>query len=331
MTPVAALDCGTNSTRLLVVDDEGRPLDRRMRITRLGQGVDATGVLRDDAIERTLEVLREYRAAMDASASARDGSRRRPPRATRANGAAFLDAATEVTGLTAELLERRGGGPALLRRSDGGPRRPARRRWSSSTSAAARPSSSRASTARSSAHSMQIGLRAADRARPRGDPPDARRRCRGRGARRRRDRRGVRAPRRRSGDPTRRDASSGLAGTVSTLAMIDLALAVYDEAAVHHHWLSLEAIRRVARRRSPPRRSRSAGAVPGMVPGREDVIVAGVVILERVVDRLGADGLPHLRARHPRRARPQRAGAVTCGDARRRRPARRTDAGGGRR
>ena len=55
MTPVAALDCGTNSTRLLVVDDDGRPLDRRMRITRLGQGVDATGVLRDDAVERTLD------------------------------------------------------------------------------------------------------------------------------------------------------------------------------------------------------------------------------------------------------------------------------------
>ena len=35
----------------------------------------------------------------------------------------------------------------------------------------------------------------------------------------------------------------GLAGTVSTLSMIDLGLAEYDEAAVHHHWLSLEAIR----------------------------------------------------------------------------------------
>ncbi len=41
--PVAALDCGTNSTRLLVVDASGATLHREMRITRLGEGVDATG------------------------------------------------------------------------------------------------------------------------------------------------------------------------------------------------------------------------------------------------------------------------------------------------
>jgi exopolyphosphatase / guanosine-5'-triphosphate,3'-diphosphate pyrophosphatase len=81
----------------------------------------------------------------------------------------------------------------------------------------------------------------------------------------------------------------GLAGTVSTLAMIDLELEVYDEATVHHHWLSLEAIRRwrdaLATDSLDERRRR-----PGMVAGREDVIVAGAVILERVVVRLGADG-----------------------------------------
>ena len=57
---VAALDCGTNSTRL---SDHGPGLDevRLMRITRLGQGVDATGKLDPDAVARTLDVLREYR------------------------------------------------------------------------------------------------------------------------------------------------------------------------------------------------------------------------------------------------------------------------------
>jgi hypothetical protein len=45
---IAAIDCGTNSTRLLVADAEGRPLERLMRITRLGQGVDATGRLAPD-------------------------------------------------------------------------------------------------------------------------------------------------------------------------------------------------------------------------------------------------------------------------------------------
>ncbi|MEY2402724.1 MAG: exopolyphosphatase / guanosine-5-triphosphate,3-diphosphate pyrophosphatase, partial [Acidimicrobiaceae bacterium] len=67
---VAAIDCGTNSTRLLIAESSTEPrgftiLDRRMRITRLGQGVNATKLLAPEAIERTADVLREYRAAMD--------------------------------------------------------------------------------------------------------------------------------------------------------------------------------------------------------------------------------------------------------------------------
>ncbi|HLH47554.1 MAG TPA: exopolyphosphatase, partial [Acidimicrobiales bacterium] len=61
MPPVAAIDCGTNSTRLLVADEDGRSLTRRMTITRLGAGVDRTRRLAGDAVGRTLAVLREYR------------------------------------------------------------------------------------------------------------------------------------------------------------------------------------------------------------------------------------------------------------------------------
>ena len=65
----AAVDCGTNSTRLLVSEGNGRDaprtLDRRMRITRLGQGVDAGGRLSPEAIGRTAAMLREYREVMD--------------------------------------------------------------------------------------------------------------------------------------------------------------------------------------------------------------------------------------------------------------------------
>ena len=50
---VAAIDCGTNSTRLLVTDGS-RTLERLMRITRLGEGVGATGSLSPTAIERTV-------------------------------------------------------------------------------------------------------------------------------------------------------------------------------------------------------------------------------------------------------------------------------------
>src|SRR4051812_50032851 len=66
MTRVAAIDCGTTSTRLLVADipAEGPHTDllRRMEVVRLGQGVDATGRLAPVAIERTRKGLAEYAA-----------------------------------------------------------------------------------------------------------------------------------------------------------------------------------------------------------------------------------------------------------------------------
>jgi len=63
MTRVAAIDCGTNSIRLLVADVKDGVLtdvSREMRIVRLGQGVDATGSFAPEAIERTRVALEEY-------------------------------------------------------------------------------------------------------------------------------------------------------------------------------------------------------------------------------------------------------------------------------
>lgn len=60
---VAAIDCGTNSIRLLTVefDDAGaHELHREMRVVRLGQGVDATGRFADDAIARTFAACDDY-------------------------------------------------------------------------------------------------------------------------------------------------------------------------------------------------------------------------------------------------------------------------------
>lgn len=101
--PVAAIDCGTNSVRLLVTDGE-RQLERLMRITRLGQGVDATGRLDPDAIERTVDALRGFREVIDrhgvdrirmaATSAARDA----------ANRDEFFAAAREVLGIEPELL-----------------------------------------------------------------------------------------------------------------------------------------------------------------------------------------------------------------------------------
>jgi exopolyphosphatase / guanosine-5'-triphosphate,3'-diphosphate pyrophosphatase len=66
---VAVVDIGTNSTRLLVADVDGRgrvtELDRRTTITRLGQGVDHTGILSGEAMARVLATLEDYTRAID--------------------------------------------------------------------------------------------------------------------------------------------------------------------------------------------------------------------------------------------------------------------------
>src|SRR5919201_1160546 len=68
MSRIAVVDVGTNTTRLLVADvEDGRvhELDRHSEVTRLGEGVDASGRLTDAAVDRVLGVLTEYRARMD--------------------------------------------------------------------------------------------------------------------------------------------------------------------------------------------------------------------------------------------------------------------------
>ena len=106
--PVAAVDCGTNSTRLLITAGASgadlADIDRRQTVTRLGRGVDASGRLDPAAVEETLACLRAYRSAMDrhrvervravATSAARDA----------ANRAEFLEAAGEAIGAPVELL-----------------------------------------------------------------------------------------------------------------------------------------------------------------------------------------------------------------------------------
>lgn len=101
---VAAIDIGTNSVRLLVLDGQGVELERQMRITRLGQGVDATRRLDRDAMARTLDVLGDYAALMaphavralrmTATSAARDAT----------NRAEFFSLVQGIVGQEPELL-----------------------------------------------------------------------------------------------------------------------------------------------------------------------------------------------------------------------------------
>ena len=109
MTRLAAVDIGTNSARLLVadLDDAAGPLttiDRRTRITRLGQGVNEARRLDPEAIARTLAVLEEYaraitehgvsRVRMTATSASRDASNRDE----------FFDPAERIVGVRPELI-----------------------------------------------------------------------------------------------------------------------------------------------------------------------------------------------------------------------------------
>jgi exopolyphosphatase/guanosine-5'-triphosphate,3'-diphosphate pyrophosphatase len=114
---VAAVDCGTNSLRLLVADvdldhAELTDLTRRMEIVRLGEGVDETGRLAPAALARTIEVLRGYAdiiagfaaqsVRMVATSATRDAS----------NAAEFVRLVSEVLGVAPEVLT--GDGEAML-------------------------------------------------------------------------------------------------------------------------------------------------------------------------------------------------------------------------
>ena len=114
---VAAIDCGTNSLRLLIADvDPVRgtltDLSRRMEIVRLGQGVDATGRLAADALDRTFLVLADYAREIE-SASA-GAVRMVATSATRdaVNAGEFVRGVTAILGCAPEVLS--GGQEARL-------------------------------------------------------------------------------------------------------------------------------------------------------------------------------------------------------------------------
>ena len=107
MTPVAVIDIGTNTTRLLVAeveDGEVVELERRTIITRLGQDVDATGRLADEAMDRVAEAIAGYREVID-----RLGAERIVAVATSAmrdseNGPDFHDYLNEKYGIDARTI-----------------------------------------------------------------------------------------------------------------------------------------------------------------------------------------------------------------------------------
>lgn len=283
---VAAIDCGTNSTRVLVADGWGNTLERLMRITRLGQGVDETGRLAPDAVKRTVDVLSEFREVMDyfgvtrvrmaATSAARDADNRED----------FFDRAAQVVGVRPELL----GGDAEGALSFAGATAgldPAAAPWlvvdigGGSTELAAGVDAGGSPT---DVVSLDVGcVRITERFIV-GDPPTP---VSVSAARTHVSELLVRCS---ASHPALGGASTlvGLAGTVASLAAIDQGLTDYDRSRVHHYQLDrrrVDEMLDVLARDTAQERSRRAG----VEPGRVDVIVGGTIVLAALMDHFAFD------------------------------------------
>ncbi len=280
---LAGVDCGTNSTRLLVSDGGTRTVERLMRITRLGQGVDATGALAPQAVQRTLDVLREYRDVMDrhgvervrmtATSAARDA----------ANSDAFFDAAEKIVGVRPELLngdqEARlsflgatseldpSDGPFLVVDIGGG-----------STEFAV------GTTEPEGVLSLDIGCVRLTEKFLHHDPPTAEELSQV-----------ISVVRDYLEDvardlPASRDAERlvGLAGTVTTVAAVEQGLLEYSREKIHHFALTREAAEDVFRTLATERRADRVHN-PGLEQARADVIVGGTAILVAIMRFFGFD------------------------------------------
>ena len=280
---VAAIDVGTNSTRLLVAEAQAggfRPLDRRMIITRLGEGVDRRRVLSSDALRRTFDTIAEYAATcgeyeverlrVTGTSAVRDAHNRseffegvrrltgREPEVLSGDAearATFLGVRSDLTEPGPVLVVDIGGGstelvagvevPHALASLDFGCVRMLEKHLHSDP-----PTGDELAALRADVTS------AVDAVKPSlGVAPGAR--------------------------------LVGVAGTVTQLATLKAGLPVYDPDVVHHMVMSHGDVRLLARRlETLPYAQRKR--VKGLEPGRVDVIVAGAEILVSIMESFDA-------------------------------------------
>ena len=280
---VAAIDCGTNSTRLLVSRGGSETLDRLMTITRLGEGVDQTGRLAPAAIDRTLDCLRRYREVMDrhgveavritATSAARDA----------ANREELFDAAEAVVGTRPELLSGPAEGELSFRGAtadldpDLGP-------FLVVDLGGGSTELSVGTTVCEAAMSLDVGCVRLTEKYLHSDPPrpeelhacisvtgtyldDVDREM-----------------------PAARQAHTfvGLAGTISTAAAVEQGLHGYDRDKIHHFELTKAAAEDVFRTLATESRADRAFN-PGLEPGRVDVIVGGMAVLVKIMRHFDFD------------------------------------------
>jgi exopolyphosphatase/guanosine-5'-triphosphate,3'-diphosphate pyrophosphatase len=278
---VAAIDIGTNSVLLLIAETQadGRlsPIAERATITRLGEGVDRTRVLSEAARARTLACLGEYARELNALAPARVAVVGTSAMRDARGGADFAEDAERLLGVRpvvvsgnreAELTFRGAlsgleleGAVAVVDVGGGSTE------IVSGSAATSPPSIERAK-------SLDIGSVRLFERHVRSDPPSP--------AELEALRRAVDSVLAGAPAIAAEAALVGVAGTVTTLAAIAASVDPYDAARIHGARLTLEAIQSVADRLARATLAERK-RLPGLDPRRADVIVAGAVIVERVL------------------------------------------------
>ena len=281
MTRVGVVDLGTNSTRLLVADvADGAvvELDRRLTITRLGEGVDARRLLLPTAVARVRNVLADYRRAIEGHGAERTLAFGTSAVRDAENGEAFLgeiewsygfetrlldgdeEAAMMLRGVRAGrdggledtvVVDIGGGSTELVLSTDGGPPH---------------------------AVSLDIGcVRVTERFLASDPPAEA-------------ELKEAAAYVRSLLPAYEARYAIGVAGTVTTLATLDLGLDEYDPRRTHGHRISFLSVERELDRLAAMTLEERL-RVPGIEPGRAPVIVAGLIVLREVLDAYGLSGI----------------------------------------
>jgi exopolyphosphatase / guanosine-5'-triphosphate,3'-diphosphate pyrophosphatase len=299
---VAAIDCGTNSLRLLIADVDpgaGRldDLARRMEIVRLGQGVDATGRLAPEALARTFGVLGDYAGAiqraratlvrMVATSATRDA----------VNAGEFVAGVTRILGVAPEVLtgdeEARLSFTGATAELAPAPSAAAAERLAeppppylvvdigggSTEFVAGAEGPDAAHTV--AALSVDIGCVRLTERHLHDDPPrPAQVSAAAADIEAALDEVAAKVPV--AGART----LIGLAGSVTTVAGIALGLTGYDPARIHHAVIPATQVHEVTEALLGQTREQRA-AIPVMHPGRVDVIGAGALVLDRIMTRFG--------------------------------------------
>ena len=284
---VAAIDCGTNSIRLLIADVEGQRLtdvSRRMEIVRLGEGVDRTGQLAPAAIERTRTVLVDYtaelrsagaeRVRMVATSASRDAS----------NADDFRAMVLDTLGVEPEVIS----GDEEARLSFTGAVRGLDRPGPYLVVDIGGGSTEFVTGTHEVEHAISVDIgcvRMTERHLP-DDPPGG---CEVAAARA-----DITAHVDRALTAVHANADDGpaptlvgLAGSVTTVAALALGLERYDPARIHQARIDRAAVERVTTELLVATREERL-AMPVMHPGRADVIAAGALILQVIMERADA-------------------------------------------